>query len=477
MEDTIVLYPALGSGHLMSMIEFGKLILTNHPSFSITILILTPPNKNITNKDTNQKTLTPEEQYLASVSATFPSINFHYIPPASCPITLPPHFITFEVSHQSNNHVENFLHSISKTTNLKAVILDFLTYNASKVTTKLQIPTYFYFTSGAIILSILLNFPTVYQNATKPIKDLPIPLNIPGLPRNLSTDDYPDEAKDSEKCQVVLDSAKTMRQSVGIIVNTFDAIEGKIIKALNEGFCVPDGKTPSIFCIGPLVTSYGEDKNGCLSWLDSQPRQSVVFLSFGSMGQFSKTQLNEIAIGLEKSEQRFLWVVRSDLDSEKLSLDELLPEGFLERTKEKGMVVRNWAPQGAILHHDSVGGFVTHCGWNSVLEAVCVGLPMIAWPLYAEQRLNKFILVDEMNVALELNESKDGFVSGTELEDRVKELMDSDKGKEIRQRIFKMKISAKEASEEGGSSHVALNKLVEFFKQKINYYDMVDDMA
>jgi hypothetical protein len=146
-------------------------------------------------------------------------------------------------------------------------------------------------------------------------------------------------------------------------------------------------------------------------------------------------------------------------------LDELLPEGFLERTKEKGMVVRNWAPQGAILSHDSVGGFVTHCGWNSVLEAICEGVPMVTWPLYAEQRLNKFILVDEMKVALELNESKDGFVSGTEVEDRVKELMDSDKGKEIRQRIFNMKISAKEAREEGGSSHVALNKLVEFLKQ------------
>jgi hypothetical protein len=201
-----------------------------------------------------------------------------------------------------------------------------------------------------------------------------------------------------------------------------------------------------------------------------------VFLSFGSMGRFSKAHLNEIAIGLEKSEQRFLWVVRSDLNSEKLSLDELLPEGFLERTKGKGMVVRNWAPQGAILSHDSIGGFVTHCGWNSVLEAICEGVPMVTWPLYAEQRLNKFILVDEMKVALKLNESKDGFVSRTELENRIKELMDSDKGKEIRKRIFNMKISAKEAREEGGSSHVALNKLVEFLKQN-KYYDMVDNMA
>jgi hydroquinone glucosyltransferase len=357
------MYPALGSGHLMSMVELGKLILTQQPSFSIIILILTPPNKNTTNKDINPKTLSPQEQYIASVSATFPSINFHYIPQVSCHTTLPQHLITFEVSHESNNHVENILHSISKTTNLKVVILDFFTYNASHVTTKLEIPTYFYYTSGAISVAIFLHFPTVHQNATKSITDLYMSLDIPGTPKNLTIDDYPDDVKDSESkgYQFLLESAKTMRECVGIIVNSFDAIEGRVIKALNEGLCVPDGTTPSIFCVGPLITPcYGGDENGCLSWLESQPTQSVVLLSFGSMGKFSKAQLNEITLGLEKSKQRFLWIVRADLDSEELSLDELLPKGFFERTKEKGMVVRNWAPQGAILSHDSIGGFVTH---------------------------------------------------------------------------------------------------------------------
>jgi len=186
------------------------------------------------------------------------------------------------------------------------------------------------------------------------------------------------------------------------------------------------------------------------------------------MGRFSRTQIREIAKGLEKSEQRFLWVVRSEFEKgdsgEPPSLDELLPEGFLERTKEKGMVVRDWAPQAAILSHESVGGFVTHCGWNSVLEAVWEGVPMVAWPLYAEQKLNKVVLEEEMKVGLSVKGNKEGLVSSTELGDRVKELMDSDKGKEIRQRIFKMKMSAKEAMTEGGSSVVALNELVQKWK-------------
>ncbi|XP_050898106.1 UDP-glycosyltransferase 1-like [Lathyrus oleraceus] len=464
MKDTIVLYPALGSGHLMSMIELGKLIVTHHPSFSITILILTPPNKNTNNKDT---TLSPQEQYIKYVSVAFPSINFHYIPPISSPTTLVTHLITFEISPQSNHHVDNILQSISKTTNLKAVILDFFTYSAYEITTNLQIPTYFYYTSGAIALATFLYLPTLYQNATKPIQDLHMPLQIPGLPKNFTTDDYPDELdSESDGFKILLESAKTMTKSVAIIVNTFEAIEGKAIESLNKGLFVPNGTTPTILSIGPLVTSsYGEDENGCLRWLDLQPSQSVVLLSFGSMGRFSKAQLKEISLGLEKSEQRFLWIVRTELDSEELSLDKLLPEGFLERTKENGMVVRNWAPQGAILSHDSIGGFVTHCGWNSVLEAVYEGVPMVAWPLYAEQSLNKVILVEEMKVALQLNKSEDGFVSGTELGDRIKELMDSDKGNEIRQMIFKTKISSKKAKDQNGTSFVDLTKLIQLFKQ------------
>nr|BBN60802.1 UDP-glycosyltransferase 88E21 [Glycyrrhiza uralensis] len=462
MKDTIVLYPALGSGHLMSMVELGKLILTHHPSFSITILILTPPNDTTKNANNNNNTTS---QYISSVSTTFPSITFHHIPPISFPTTLPPHLLTIEISHHSTHHAQHVLQSISKTSNLKAIVLDFMNYTTTHITKPLQIPTYFYYTSGAYSLAAFLHFPTLHETATKPIKDLHAPIQIKGLPRNLfSTDDFPEESVDptSRSYGVLLETARTMRGCVGLIVNTFDAIEESAVRALSDGT-----NYPPVFCVGPVISgSYGGDMNGCLCWLDSQPSQSVVLLSFGSMGKFSRSQLKEIAVGLEKSKQRFLWVVRSESNSEgeELSLDELLPEGFLERTEGKGLVVRNWAPQAAILSHDSVGGFVTHCGWNSVLEAVCEGVPMVAWPLYAEQRMNKVILVKEMKVALELNESN-GFVSGTELGDRVKELMDSDRGKEIRERVWKMKISAKEAREEGGSSLVALKKLVESWRE------------
>jgi hydroquinone glucosyltransferase len=348
-----------------------------------------------------------------------------------------------------------------------------MNYSTNQITSTLDIPTYFFYTSGASTLAVFLQLPTNHKNTTKSLKEFHMHPHIPGLPQ-IPIADMPEEVKDREGkgYKVFLDMATSMKESDGLIINTFDAIEARALKALKAGLCLPEGETPPLFCIGPMISppSKGDDERGslCLSWLDSQPSQSVVFLCFGSMGRFPKAQLNEIAIGLEKSEQRFLWVVRSDVDSEKLSLDELLPEGFLERTKEKGMVVRNWAPQGAILRHNSIGGFVTHCGWNSVLEAVCEGVPMITWPMYAEQRLNRLIMVEEMKVALKLYETN-GFVSGAELGERVKELMESNHGIEIRERILKMKISAKEARGGGGSSLVDLKRLGDSWREHASW--------
>ncbi|XLT95746.1 hypothetical protein HN873_017408 [Arachis hypogaea] len=426
--DAIVLYPALDRGHFLSMLELANLIATHHPSLSIIFLISTPPTPT-----------TIQKQCLSALSTAATSITFLHLPPVTLPADLHPHILCIELSRRSNHNLHQLLHSISKTSTIKAIVLDFMNSTAAtQVTNRLNIPTYFYFTSCASSLSTILHFPTLHETTTTSFKDFPMQIQIPGLPR-ISTDDYPDLTKDRESSiyRVFLDISKTMRDSDGIIVNTCDAIEARAIRALR-----------------------------CLSWLDSQPSQSVVLLSFGSLGTFSKKQLKEIAMGLEKSKQRFLWVVRGEAESDNSepSLNELLPEGFLERTKEKGMVVKDWAPQAAILSHDSVGGFVTHCGWNSILEAVCEGVPMVAWPLYAEQKMNRVIMVREMKVGLEVKEDKDGFVSASELEERVNELMDSDRGKEIRQRIFKMRIGAVEAKDEGGSSRLALNRLVQLWK-------------
>ncbi|KAG6778966.1 hypothetical protein POTOM_015329 [Populus tomentosa] len=476
MEEAIVLYPSPPIGHLISMVELGKLLLTQKPSLSIHILITSVPY--------DSGSTAP---YIANVAATIPSIKFHYLPTVTLPSTKTTRHeeLTFEVLRLSNPHVREELLSISKNYTIHGLVVDFFCCAALSVAKELNIPGYHFFTSGAGVLAGFLYFPTIHNTTTKSLKDLKSLLHIPGVPPIPSSDmPIPVLHRDDKGYKYFLDSSSSFPESTGIVVNTFASLEARAVKTLSEGLCVPNKRTPPIYCIGPLIATEGpkEDagsRNGttleCLTWLDSQPVGSVVFLCFGSSGLFSKEQLREIAFGLERSGHRFLWVVRnppSDNKSVALSanpnidLDSLLPEGFLDRTKERGLVLKSWAPQVAVLNHPSVGGFVSHCGWNSVLEAVCAGVPLVAWPLYAEQRLNRIFLVEEMKLALPMNESDDGFVSSAEVEERVLGLMESEEGKLIRERAIAMKIAAQATLNEGGSSRVALSQLVESWKHK-----------
>lgn len=125
--------------------------------------------------------------------------------------------------------------------------------------------------------------------------------------------------------------------------------------------------------------------NQCLAWLNRQPESSVVYVSFGSVAVLSLPQIHELALGLEESGERFLLVLRPPPNPENLPL---LPEGFEERTKGRGFVRFGWAPQLYVLSHRALAGFMTHCGWNSTLEAICRGVPMLTWPIQAEQAMN-----------------------------------------------------------------------------------------
>ncbi|KAI8564904.1 hypothetical protein RHMOL_Rhmol03G0219000 [Rhododendron molle] len=470
MAATVVLYPSPGIGHLISMVELGKLIITRHPSFSITILTTTT--------SFNTGSTAP---YLRRVSSATPSITFHHLPlipldPASFPSM---EAITFELLRLNTPHVRRSLLSLSTTTTtIAAFIIDLFCTPALPLGSELNIPTYYFFTSGAGCLDCFLYLPTIHQNTNQSFKDLNMDLHFPNLPPIPAADmPKPMLERNSTEYECLIDFFNHMPKSDGIIVNTFEALEPRAVKAISDRLCVPNGVTPPVFCIGPLIAS-SEDRGGgdveeCLTWLDTQPSRSVVFLCFGSLGLFTGEQLKEIAIGLERSGQRFLWVVRAPptltpvlLALPDPDLDSLLPDGFLDRTKERGLVVQSWAPQVAVLQHDSVGGFVTHCGWNSVLEAMCgAGVPMVAWPLYAEQRLNRVLLVKEMKLALWMNESESGFVTAEEVEKRVTELMDSEEGKAVSDRVKAACEGAREALSEGGSSRVALAKLVESWKQ------------
>ncbi|KAF3340111.1 UDP-glycosyltransferase 88A1-like protein [Carex littledalei] len=462
--NLVVLYPSPGMGHLVSMIELGMLLIRH--GLSVTIPTVKPPcNTGAT------------AEFLAGISAANPSLSFHRLPPVTLsPGSKSPHHeaLTFEVMKLSNPALLCFLHSTSPC----ALILDFFCTCALDVASELKIPCYIFCTSGASVLATFLQLPVLHKNSSNSFRELGYEcLSIPGVPPIPANHmPLPMLDRDDRAYKEFLTMAERLPEYDGIIINTFTSLEPHVIECITSGKCVPPGgSTPLIYCIGPLIKS--DEKHGgreCLSWLNKQPKSSVVFLCFGSIGTFSAKQIKEIAIGLEKSGHKFLWVVRSPPNPEKPfeklpepDLDMLLPEGFLERTSDRGFVAKSWAPQVEVLRHESLGGFVMHCGWNSVLEAVTAGVPMVAWPLYAEQWMNKVFLEEEMKLAVVVEGYNKELVAADEVERKIKWLMESDGGKELRERVAAVQVAASRTLVEGGESYTALVRLVNNFK-KIN---------
>ncbi|CAH2052818.1 unnamed protein product [Thlaspi arvense] len=462
-QEAIVLYPSPPIGHLVSMVELGKLILSQNPSLSIHIILVPPPYQ-------PESTAT----YISTVSSSFPSITFHRLPtvePYSSSTTSRNHHesLLLETICFSNPNVHRALFSISQTFNLCAMIIDFFCTAVLEVTADFNFPVYYFFTSGAACLASFFHLSTLHETtAGKSLKDVHSLLTIPGVPPIKGSDmPKPVLNREDEIYDAFIQFSKQLRKSSGIIINTFETLENRAIKAIKEELCFRN-----IYPIGPLIVNgRAGNKNveyadSCLNWLDSQPEQSVVFLCFGSLGLFTEEQLKEIAIGLERSEQRFLWVVRNPpgiQNQTEPDLKSLLPEGFINRTGNKGMVVKSWAPQVPVLNHKAIGGFVTHCGWNSILESVCAGVPMVAWPLYAEQRFNRVVIVEEIKIAVPMIESETGFVSSMEVEKRVREIVEDGP---VRERTKVLKNVAESALTKTGSSRTALTALLQSWSPK-----------
>ncbi|WOK91419.1 UDP-glycosyltransferase 88A1-like [Canna indica] len=463
MEKIVVMYPMSGMGHLVPLVEMAKLFILH--DFSVIVVLMNTPNKH------------PSlDAFISRVSSTHPSISFHQLPPpplSSLPDPADDAFVRLLDDIRLNNHqLRHFLAAHPHISNIRAVVLDFFCVDVIDITVELRLPSYCFFTSGACFLDAFLYFATTHN-----IEDLgDAPLHFPGLPP-IPVSHLPKSTagRSTQVFERIVNIFTRMLDADGILINTFESLEAQAIRVLRDGACVPGRRMPPVYCIGPLLADGSRDegsgtveKADCLVWLDSQPHGSVVFLCFGSMGTFPVEQLKEIAIGLEKSNQRFLWVVRppwtkNEGPQVEPELDALLPEGFMERTKDRGLVVKSWAPQVEVLNHKAVGGFVTHCGWNSILEAITAGVAMVAWPLYAEQRMNKIFLVELMKLAVGMEGYDKDLVTAEEVEAKARWLMESDGGRELRERMAATKEVAVEALEEGGSSYRAWLEVVEKF--------------
>ncbi|KDP47122.1 hypothetical protein JCGZ_22118 [Jatropha curcas] len=186
-----------------------------------------------------------------------------------------------------------------------------------------------------------------------------------------------------------------------------------------------------------------------------------------SFFNFSNSQLLEIAMALEASRQNFIWVVRKEEEKKNEEIEEWILEGFIKRIEGRGLIIKGWAPQVLILDHEAVGGFMTHCGWNSTLEGVSAGVPMVTWPLYAEKFDNEKLITDVLKIGIGVGAQewsryeKKILVRKEDIEKAVIQLMIGEEAEEIRNRAMATKEMARRATEEGGSSYSGIKALLE----------------
>ncbi|CAI8608957.1 unnamed protein product [Vicia faba] len=473
----VVLLSSPGLGHLIPIIELGKRFLTHH-NFKVTILAIT------------SQTSHTESQILQS--ATNPSLyTLIQIPSPNISSLLPPSaavcsriFLTVRLSLPS---IKSIL------TNLpvppSALIVDIFGTEALALAQQLNISKFVYVASHAWFLSLLVYSPVLDKQIEGQYIDKKEPFEIPGC-KPVRPEDLVDPMLDRNDLQYkeYIASVENLSKSDAVLVNTWDDLQPKELKALNDGDCELSGllKVP-VFSVGPLVrqteSETSQDTELMIQWLNKQPNESVIYVSFGSGGTVSYDQTREIAFGLELSKQRFVWVVRAPtgeaadaaffttgsnngLDENKIGKH--LPEGFLQRIKNVGLLVNEWAPQVTILKHPSIGGFVSHCGWGSVLESLTNGVPIIAWPLYAEQKMNATMLAEELGAAVKTTVMPTKNVVGREEIARLVTNLVGQNGESnhrMRDRVREIKVSAEKALCQGGSSYNALSKMAKVIER------------
>lgn len=218
-----------------------------------------------------------------------------------------------------------------------------------------------------------------------------------------------------------------------IAVRTCNEIEGKFVEYLQTVTGKP------VFPVGSLLSVNSDEEEewgcNCIKWLEAHALASVLYVSFGSQVFMSKEQIHEVALGLEASGQPFLWALRCPAKNQ---VGVWLPQGFQERIGKRGLVVGDWVPQREILSHGSTGGFLSHCGWGSLMEAMSSGVPLVTLPMHLDQCLNSRLVVRELEIGLEVTKRSDGSLDRDEICKAVRTLMVEEGGREIRRKARQM---------------------------------------
>nr|XP_043638542.1 UDP-glycosyltransferase 89B2-like isoform X1 [Erigeron canadensis] len=347
-----------------------------------------------------------------------------------------------------------------------AILSDFFLGWTNRLAKELGIRRYCYSPSGALALSVIFCL-WKYQpkrcdktDTNEIIKFDKIP-NSPQYPWWQISPVYRSYVEGDPTSEFIKEGFLGDIESCGIVINSFTELERIYVDYLKEEL-----GHDRVFAVGPLLPLGTEvierggpsSNNDVLSWLNTCENQTVVYVCFGSHLVLTNSQMVAVASGLEKSGVKFVWSVKEPTGGHVASECGRIPEGFEDRVAGRGLVVRGWAPQVAILNHDSVGAFLTHCGWNSITEGVVAEVLLLTWPMSADQYSNATLLHD-LKVGMKACEGEKTVPDSNVLAKLFIKSV-SDESRVERERAKEFAKAAKKAICEKGSSVAELDRLV-----------------
>ncbi|PON33831.1 UDP-glucuronosyl/UDP-glucosyltransferase [Trema orientale] len=465
-----VSYPA--QGHLDPILKLGKLLYTK--GFHVTIV----------NTEFNHR------RYLKSRDPNsldgLPSFRFETIPDGLPPSDMDTtQDIPSVCASIAKNGLAPFRELLIKLNNsssngvppVTSIVSDGVMSFTLEAAKEFGVPQVLFWTTSACGFMAYLHFHHLAEQGIVPLKDSSYITNgylentvIDGTlgMKGMRLKDLPAFARVTDPNDIMFNflrkEGERAKEASAVVLNTFDALEHDVLEALSSIL-------PPVYAIGPLNllanhqihdsnlkslgSSLWKEDPRCLRWLDSKGPNSVVYVNFGSVAVMTAEQLVEFAWGLANSGNNFLWVIRPDVIKGGAAT---VPPEFLTETKERGLLA-SWCPQEAVLNHPAIGGFLTHSGWNSTLESICGGVPVICMPIFAEQPTNCRYSCREWGIGMEI----EGEVERGKVEMLVRELMDGDqKGTEMKKRAMEWKKLAHQASAGPKSdSNLNLDNLIE----------------
>ncbi|XP_027333534.1 UDP-glycosyltransferase 71K1-like [Abrus precatorius] len=450
-KSELIFFPLPSIGHLASALQLAQLLIKSDNHLSITVLSIKLPYA------------PSSDEYIKSITTSQPQIKLIDLPRVQPPPqellkSLPYYLLTFmqDLIPHVKATVQNILSTYSNP--VIGLVLDLFCVHMIDVGNELGIPSFLFMPSNVGYLSLFLSLQK--RQIDDVFNDSDPELLLPGFANLVPSSVLPNAVFSKDGGYVAYYKlAQRFKDAKGIIINTFSELEKYAIDALSHG------ETPPIYAVGPLIDlkvkgNLDQAKHDkILKWLDEQPPCSVVYLCFGSRASFDPSQTREIALGLQHCGVKFLWAMHSPPIRD--NAGRTLPEGFLEWMEGKGMLCE-WAPQVEALAHRAIGGFVSHCGWNSILESLWFGVPILTWPIYAEQQLNAFRMVKELGLAVELRldyRTGGDLVMAEEVVKGVKKLMNRDNG--VHKKVEEIKEIARKAVLSGGSSFISVGKLID----------------